>query len=33
VITLDDGPKGYKDFDKGASTKFVIDPHNSLKAA
>jgi len=33
VITLDEGPKGYKDFDKGASTKFVIDPHNSLKAA
>src|SRR5271155_2686733 len=27
VISLDEGPKGYKDFDKGASTKFVIDPH------
>jgi glutathione-independent formaldehyde dehydrogenase len=27
VITLDQGPQGYKDFDKGASTKFVIDPH------
>src|SRR5580704_118507 len=33
TISLDEGPKGYKDFDKGASTKFVIDPHNSLKAA
>src|SRR6266699_1029079 len=27
VITLDEGPGGYKDFDKGASKKFVIDPH------
>jgi len=31
VISLDEGPKGYKDFDKGASTKFVIDPHGMLK--
>jgi glutathione-independent formaldehyde dehydrogenase len=30
VITLDEGPKGYKDFDKGASTKFVIDPNGML---
>jgi glutathione-independent formaldehyde dehydrogenase len=30
VIALDDGPKGYKDFDKGASTKLVIDPHKSV---
>ena len=27
VIVLDDAPKGYKDFDKGAAKKFVIDPH------
>ncbi|GMI55524.1 hypothetical protein ScalyP_jg7844 [Parmales sp. scaly parma] len=27
-ISLDDAPKGYDDFDKGAATKFVIDPHN-----
>lgn len=27
-ITLDDAPKGYADFDKGAAKKFVIDPHN-----
>lgn len=26
VISLDDAPQGYKDFDKGASKKFVIDP-------
>mmetsp|Transcript_4981 Transcript_4981/g.9331 ORF Transcript_4981/g.9331 Transcript_4981/m.9331 type:complete len:469 (-) Transcript_4981:230-1636(-) len=30
VISLKDAPKGYKDFDKGAAKKFVIDPHNSL---
>jgi glutathione-independent formaldehyde dehydrogenase len=33
VISLDDAPKGYKDFDKGAAKKFVIDPHRSLAAA
>ena len=27
VITLDQAPKGYSDFDKGAAKKFVIDPH------
>jgi len=30
VITLDDAPQGYRDFDKGASTKFVIDPHKMI---
>lgn len=30
TITLDDAPKGYHDFDKGAATKFVIDPHGML---
>jgi len=30
VITLDDAPKGYKDFDKGAAKKFVIDPHGLI---
>lgn len=30
VIKLDDGPQGYKDFDKGAAKKFVLDPHNSI---
>lgn len=27
VISLDDAPQGYMDFDKGAAKKFVIDPH------
>jgi len=30
VISLDDGPTGYKDFDKGTAKKFVVDPHHSL---
>jgi glutathione-independent formaldehyde dehydrogenase len=33
VITLDDAPKGYKDFDKGASKKFVLNPHGLIKRA
>lgn len=33
VITLDQAPQGYQDFDKGAAKKFVIDPHGSLKKA
>jgi glutathione-independent formaldehyde dehydrogenase len=32
VITLDDAPRGYADFDKGVARKFVIDPHGSLQA-
>ncbi len=31
VITLDDAPKAYADFDSGVSKKFVIDPHGILK--
>jgi glutathione-independent formaldehyde dehydrogenase len=27
VISLDDAPRGYRDFDRGAACKFVIDPH------
>jgi glutathione-independent formaldehyde dehydrogenase len=27
VISLDDAPKGYDNFDQGASVKYVIDPH------
>jgi glutathione-independent formaldehyde dehydrogenase len=30
VIRLDDAPRGYKDFDKGAAKKFVMDPHSSI---
>lgn len=32
TITLDEAPGGYKDFDSGAATKFVIDPHGSVAA-
>src|SRR5438093_2053115 len=31
VIPLDDAPKGYKDFDKGASKKFVLNPNGLIK--
>ena len=27
VISLDDAPGGYQDFDRGAAKKYVIDPH------
>ena len=30
VIRLDEAPRGYKDFDRGASKKFVIDPHGMV---
>lgn len=32
VISLDDAPQGYKDFDKGAARKFILDPHGTLAA-
>jgi len=32
VTTLDNAPKGYVDFDKGAAKKFVLDPHSLLTA-
>ena len=32
TISLDEAPKGYKDFDKGAAKKFVIDPHDMIAA-
>jgi glutathione-independent formaldehyde dehydrogenase len=32
VIPLDRAPQGYKDFDKGAAKKFVLDPHGMIKA-
>lgn len=31
VIPLDEAPKGYEDFDKGAAKKFVLDPHGMLR--
>jgi glutathione-independent formaldehyde dehydrogenase len=33
VISLDDAPSGYAEFDAGAPKKFVIDPHGQLKKA
>ena len=33
LIALDQAPQGYKDFDKGAAKKFVIDPHGLAKKA
>tara|TARA_B110000046_G_scaffold14222_1_gene13821 strand:+ start:44295 stop:45485 length:1191 start_codon:yes stop_codon:yes gene_type:complete len=30
VISLDDGPNGYKNFDQGAAKKYVIDPHGMI---
>ena len=30
VISLKEAPKGYRDFDKGAAKKFVIDPHGMI---
>ena len=32
VITLDEAPQGYKDFDKGTAKKFVLDPHGMVAA-
>jgi glutathione-independent formaldehyde dehydrogenase len=33
VVSLDDAPKGYQDFDKGAAKKFILDPHRVLAKA
>src|SRR5213083_80376 len=31
VISLDEAPQGYEDFDKGAAKKFVLNPHGLVK--
>ncbi len=31
VISLDEAPQGYKDFDSGVAKKFVINPHGLIK--
>ena len=33
TISLDEAPGGYRDFDKGAAKKFVLDPHGMIPAA
>jgi glutathione-independent formaldehyde dehydrogenase len=30
VIPLDQAPKGYQDFDRGAARKFVLNPHGMI---
>jgi glutathione-independent formaldehyde dehydrogenase len=32
VITLDEAPDGYKDFDSGAAKKFVFNPNGLIAA-
>jgi glutathione-independent formaldehyde dehydrogenase len=32
VIPLDEAPQGYKDFDKGAAKKYVLNPHGMIPA-
>jgi glutathione-independent formaldehyde dehydrogenase len=32
VISLDEAPNGYVDFDKGAAKKFVLDPNNLIRS-
>src|SRR5690349_9200790 len=32
VISLDEAPQGYKDFDSGVAKKFVLNPHGMVKA-
>ena len=31
MIPLDKSPDGYRDFDRGAARKFVIDPHGLVQ--
>jgi glutathione-independent formaldehyde dehydrogenase len=33
VIPLDAAPQGYRDFDQGAATKFVLDPHGLVASS
>jgi glutathione-independent formaldehyde dehydrogenase len=32
IITLDQAPDGYKDFDQGAAKKYVFNPNGLIKA-
>ena len=32
VVTLDEAPQGYEDFDQGAAKKYVLDPHGLVAA-
>jgi len=33
VIGLDDAPRGYREFDRGAATKYVLNPHGMIPQA
>jgi glutathione-independent formaldehyde dehydrogenase len=33
VVSLDEAPQGYRDFDKGAAKKYVLDPHGAVSKA
>ncbi len=33
IISLEDAAHGYKSFDQGAATKFVLDPYGELAKA
>jgi glutathione-independent formaldehyde dehydrogenase len=30
VISLEEAPEGYENFDKGVAEKFVLDPHGMI---
>jgi len=32
AITLEDAPRGYAEFDAGAATKYVLNPHGYVPA-
>jgi glutathione-independent formaldehyde dehydrogenase len=32
VVTMDEAPQGYSDFDSGVAKKFVLDPHSLIRA-
>ena len=33
VISLEDAPQGYEEFDSGVAKKFILDPHGLVAAA
>src|SRR5581483_1081346 len=33
VISLDEAPEGYQNFDRGAAKKYVLDPHGTVRKA
>ena len=30
MISFEEAPKGYADFDKGVPVKFILDPHGTV---